>query len=247
MTWARALWRGSGFNPRTPRGVRLYSIGSWSSGYWFQSTHPARGATVAGNVGFTLWDVSIHAPREGCDFRCVDVYLVMLVSIHAPREGCDGSLPFICCINCWFQSTHPARGATSTIMFSLSHFSVSIHAPREGCDEFIDAIEREPIGFNPRTPRGVRLVGLLALESSTEVSIHAPREGCDGYHNRTFAQRHVSIHAPREGCDRSLRAHFTSNASFNPRTPRGVRPGYLAQASSHTSVSIHAPREGCDS
>ena len=34
-------------------------------------------------------DISIHAPREGCD-RCVeDLPGQAGISIHAPREGCD--------------------------------------------------------------------------------------------------------------------------------------------------------------
>ena len=33
--------------------------------------------------------VSIHAPREGCDYRVVVLARDGVVSIHAPREGCD--------------------------------------------------------------------------------------------------------------------------------------------------------------
>ena len=37
-------------------------------------------------------EVSIHAPREGCDW-CISVvaFGYLNVSIHAPREGCDAS------------------------------------------------------------------------------------------------------------------------------------------------------------
>ena len=35
----------------------------------FQSTHPARGAThILGVVPIVQRKISIHAPREGCDF-----------------------------------------------------------------------------------------------------------------------------------------------------------------------------------
>ena len=56
----------------------------------FQSTPPARGATVTRGCLSSLLDISIHAPREGGD---ADDYLCLisvdLISIHAPREGGD--------------------------------------------------------------------------------------------------------------------------------------------------------------
>ena len=56
----------------------------------FQSTHPVRGATS--NVTFKPGelDISIHAPREGCDPKQFCLFVqVLVISIHAPREGCD--------------------------------------------------------------------------------------------------------------------------------------------------------------
>ena len=78
----------------------------------FQFTHPGRGATEQFGKGgiivsfnsrtpggvrrispatFHRWqDVSIHAPREGCDPISHYRKILASVSIHAPREGCDG-------------------------------------------------------------------------------------------------------------------------------------------------------------
>ena len=80
----------------------------------FLSTLPARGATshAIANIG-RVYDISIHAPREGSDFeffladQCAEQ-----ISIHAPREGSD-KVPFG--------------------YISITHF-ISIHAPREGSD-----------------------------------------------------------------------------------------------------------------
>ena len=36
--------------------------------------------------------VSIHAPREGCDYGVVLGHGWNIVSIHAPREGCDQTI-----------------------------------------------------------------------------------------------------------------------------------------------------------
>ena len=56
-----------------------------------------------------------------------------------------------------FQSTHPARGATSALIKDGQNAGISIHAPREGCDQKV----------------------LTVLRVAVEISIHAPREGCD--------------------------------------------------------------------
>ena len=59
-------------------------------------------------------DISIHAPREGGDRPPCLKLLHIFISIHAPREGGDAArkYPFATRI---FQSTPPARGATSTL------------------------------------------------------------------------------------------------------------------------------------
>ena len=68
----------------------------------------------------TSQSVSIHAPREGCDLQLARDLRSNVVSIHAPREGCDfvGWHPLCRCYV--FQFTHPGRGATSSFFMSLS-------------------------------------------------------------------------------------------------------------------------------
>ena len=101
----------------------------------FQSTPPARGATL------TFWAISS----------------VVWISIHAPREGGDLAVDDVSHEMNGFQSTPPARGATSLLLparyrpinfnprpprggrraFSLVSYRgylISIHAPREGGD-----------------------------------------------------------------------------------------------------------------
>ena len=78
----------------------------------FQSTPPARGATLSRRrTGYMRWNfnprpprgerrryaglpgsrgsISIHAPREGSDVAINSVAVVKPISIHAPREGSD--------------------------------------------------------------------------------------------------------------------------------------------------------------
>ena len=192
------------FNPRTPRGVRRnvsapllnpcgISIHAPREGCdnrrldksfivtVFQSTHPARGATIilTDNPEFTL--ISIHAPREGCDTNTsiLNLQFLLFQSTHPargatsvrtgntevrlkfqsthPARGATCPVVLVLVVNGIFQSTHPARGATVSLVVSVgTNISISIHAPREGCDDW----EWQKLGgwcnFNPRTPRGVR-------------------------------------------------------------------------------------------
>ena len=124
------------FNPRTPRGVRrAFDRGRVRAGgisihapregcdaptaserrttWTFQSTHPARGATVGDIVVHGRVAISIHAPREGCD-RAGAIASALYFYFN-PRTPRGVRLPLLCLaqINREFQSTHPARGATS--------------------------------------------------------------------------------------------------------------------------------------
>ena len=128
------------FNPRPPRGGRRSPRSSPSLRMrTFQSTPPARGATWTPS---TSWHrpsnfnprpprggrlqylrrcqrgraISIHAPREGGDWAFGrKKHLPVVISIHAPREGGDGSQAWSWWAYPRFQSTPPARGATSGI------------------------------------------------------------------------------------------------------------------------------------
>ena len=61
-----------------------------------------------------LFDISIHAPREGGDTpSTINFTFHLPISIHAPREGGDRQVHLLDGRQRWlFQSTPPARGAT---------------------------------------------------------------------------------------------------------------------------------------
>ena len=42
-------------------------------------------------MGTYLWDISIHAPREGSAALTFRANIDTMISIHAPREGSDVS------------------------------------------------------------------------------------------------------------------------------------------------------------
>ena len=191
------------FNPRTPGGVRLQYA-------WLVDRHV---------------NISIHAPRVGCDCNIGRNFLGrryfnprtpggvrliisalhiinICISIHAPRVGCDPTI-------------YVAR---------YSFVVISIHAPRVGCDYLCAGQDYQ----------------------GTAISIHAPRVGCDSAFYKRLYFRHISIHAPRVGCDAGnpypadnsyqfqsthpgwgatyrYRCIACPLGHFNPRTPGGVR------------------------
>ena len=55
----------------------------------FQSTPPARGATLTPSLVCGRMLISIHAPREGGDVVAAGLLVAINISIHAPREGGD--------------------------------------------------------------------------------------------------------------------------------------------------------------
>ncbi len=145
------------FNPRSPRGERRNRIlylyysdhisihapreGSdrrcpppCQGGFVFQSTLPARGATLGVK----------HRQRRGDNFNP-----------RSPR-GERLSTLFLSATTARFQSTLPARGATLTMQPLHRCIFISIHAPREGSDVDQTRVTIENIDFNPRSPRGER-------------------------------------------------------------------------------------------
>ena len=214
-----------GFNSRTPGGVRLAASSVAEAQTTFQFTHPGRGATRLCEEGAEdLLEVSIHAPREGCDqdkrpYRLftrgfnsrtpggvrldrIDVLLyVKVVSIHAPREGCD--------LYCAGSVLHP--------------FPVSIHAPREGCDLMRLACSSGDHSFNSRTPGGVRPTSCLSPIGVIMFQFTHPGRGATTNSQKRFARVLFQFTHPGRG----------ATLFVAERLIRGI-------------VSIHAPREGCD-
>ena len=125
----------------------------------FQSTLPARGATVGLSIAvFSSRYISIHAPRTGSDgIRHPSAGEGRAISIHAPRTGSD-QVSVADALDVMdfnprsphgerrqshgasrrsdqqFQSTLPARGATTPLVPGITYSCISIHAPRTGSD-----------------------------------------------------------------------------------------------------------------
>ena len=145
------------FNPRSPHGERRLIKGFANISKTFQSTLPARGATLLHLSGHARSAISIHAPRTGSDTPPTPQGGSPMNfnprSPHGERLDCEVDVA-----DSWrFQSTLPARGATSRT--------------RRRC--------WKTQNFNPRSPHGERLHWWQAKSPDGKISIHAPRTGSD--------------------------------------------------------------------
>ena len=100
----------------------------------FQSTHPVWGATALCDVMDWNYEISIHAPRVGCDIR----------PDRPKREKMNFNPRTPCGVRqVWGQVVD-------------TFLRISIHAPRVGCDANGTTTPSTTSYFNPRTPCGVR-------------------------------------------------------------------------------------------
>ena len=97
-------------------------------------------------------EISIHAPREGCDSTGPDIRPESQISIHAPREGCDNTLPYCFMGGFLFQSTHPVRGATHTETTTTTTDLFQSTHPVRGATDQSRGGTLPRADFNPRTP-----------------------------------------------------------------------------------------------
>ena len=167
----------------------------------FQSTPPARGATVIGSIYRAAHHISIHAPREGGDELSLNkVSTPPIFQSTPPARGATRE-----CIPCgktkkYFNPRPPRGGRRQWHNSEVVRQGISIHAPREGGDDY----------------------RAWVWEYLT-ISIHAPREGGDPDLRQQQHPCAISIHAPREGGDSPARPESATLWNFNPRPPRGGR------------------------
>ena len=122
------------FNPRSPHGERLLTDRGKVVRKLFQSTLPARGATIT-RLTMTFWQRSFQStlPARGATRKETTTIEQLIISIHAPRTGSDTARIQI------------KKGA-----------SISIHAPRTGSDDGRVLDFGRADDFNPRSPHGER-------------------------------------------------------------------------------------------
>ena len=101
------------FNPRSPHGERPEYVDEDGNIRKFQSTLPARGATLVVVRGQGSFGFQSTLPARGATLQKISTGKMELISIHAPRTGSDAT-----------------RIPVDT------HSIISIHAPRTGSDDY---------------------------------------------------------------------------------------------------------------
>ncbi len=198
---AAAEWRY--FNPRSPHGER-----------------PRAAAVRAWNN-----DISIHAPRTGSDRRAEQIRKGAGISIHAPRTGSDRIVKNVIVTHEQFQSTLPARGATSfSAPFSMRSAYFNPRSPHGERRSIWRCWKRKPT-ISIHAPRTGSDRARKGMNTMTRISIHAPRTGSDSGKQKYCPACKISIHAPRTGSDAFPLSQFAPPCHFNPRSPHGERHG----------------------
>ena len=191
----------------------------------FQSTLPARGAT--------LWAVPLFIHPE--------------VSIHAPRAGSDRPRNLRELGSCWFQSTLPARGATPFRPrpgTGLATFQSTL--PARGATSRSSSSSYHETRFNPRSPRGERHPKLVQHNQRDLFQSTLPARGATPEERLELGVGQFQSTLPARGATRTVCCDTARGVSFNPRSPRGERRERLHHAAVDAWVSIHAPRAGSD-
>ena len=163
-------------------------------------------------------------------------------SPHGERQTSPRRIP----VRAIFQSTLPARGATSNFLalaVGVNNFNPrSPHGERRHADAVADVLPRISI-HAPRTGSDVSMI--IMDGCCTCISIHAPRTGSDNRLHELLAKLAISIHAPRTGSDRRRPVVVHPDADFNPRSPHGERHvlfGLFADEENFNPRSPHGER-----
>ena len=147
------------FNPRSPHGERHKNVVLLYQCNRFQSTLPARGATVTATRRNHFRQYfnprSPHGERPETLMSCPSAtWNFNPRSPHGERHVLRLD---VLRLNGEFQSTLPARGATKLMGAPDDVVRISIHAPRTGSDMLAFFQILVSGNFNPRSPHGERL------------------------------------------------------------------------------------------
>ena len=169
--------------------------------------------------------ISIHAPRTGSDRSRKSCLLCG--SHFNPRSPHGERRAPLTLVWPWeaFQSTLPARGATTRLTMTSRQRSISIHAPRTGSDVGVIGVPCAAAVISIHAPRTGSDGRTGTCCRAPSISIHAPRTGSDMRAiNVGLAVGSISIHAPRTGSDPCRSWDILHQTHFNPRSPHGERP-----------------------
>ena len=214
----------SNFNPRSPHGER-----------------------PDGDAQAPPRKISIHAPRTGSDQSRQPPPEPPAISIPAPRTGSDpaASQPPARASNFNPRSPHGERRQPPARASSRQQFQSTL--PARGATSRTPGKVENGHNFNPRSPHGERHTAKEAVIDAIQFQSTLPARGATAEaHARWLRAKIISIHAPRTGSDPQARRRGRPDtiSIHAPRTGSDTTDGD-AQAPPR-KISIHAPRTGSD-
>ena len=141
--------------PAPAWGATIQTAVPFLMAWYFQLTHPMRGATEAFAPAEGYFSFQLAHPVRGATRREPVIFLPSAISTPAPHEGCDWN----------FRATRPWSE------FQLTH---SMH----GCDRHGRVWRRETCHFNSRTRVGCDKIKWYTI-NTPKISTPAPHVGCD--------------------------------------------------------------------
>ena len=165
-----------------------------------------------------------------------------------PPRGGRRILVFIRVVKMEFQSTPPARGATSKGQDRPKKQAISIHAPREGGDQQNTHSQQQDRLFQSTPPaRGATILITGAIIQPITFQSTPPARGATFIDEVSLIwDNHFNPRPPRGG-RRQPRVQLWSTGLFQSTPPaRGATQSQAAQPHAPGAISIHAPREGGD-
>ena len=189
------------FNPRSPHGERHKSAVFIRVRTQFQSTLPARGATMSKNKQAVRTRFQSTLPARGATTPKAHPFRRKQISIHAPRTGSDSSQKRLISPLWDFnpRSPHGERQKQENNTQNGRGFQSTL--PARGATKSSRARARQKEDFNPRSPHGERRA----------------RNG------RKRRNRYFNPRSPHGERRHSGSRHAAGAGDFNPRSPHGER------------------------
>ena len=146
-----------------------------------------------------------------------------------------------------FQSTLPARGATTRLLrrfCRVNDFNPrSPHGERRSCSITATLTTRY---FNPRSPHGERRNPAAGGEAAQDFNPRSPHGERHCICGQAEAKAAFQSTLPARGATAIHKHCMDCSGDFNPRSPHGERPDRPRRNRRGLRISIHAPRTGSD-
>ena len=217
-----------------------------------------------------LFGISIHAPRTGSDkwltfiscknfdfnprsphgerrYPWTSLTEAEIISIHAPRTGSDSAAQIYTSFASRFQSTLPARGATT--WGAKKYASQDDFNPRSPHGERRQRRRNDggKQDFNPRSPHGERPPSSGTPASPWRFQSTLPARGATGTSSSAATDWTFQSTLPARGATCwEHTTHFTPH-DFNPRSPHGERLASTAKRSYRSPFQSTLPARGATS